>query len=117
MADHDHGRFASLSEEEVYPGVRRRTFSSDQATVNCYDFAAGGRFPIHRHPNEQITLVQQGSVALNVAGETAELGAGAWSVVAPNVEHGITAGPDGARILAIVVPRRDRSDDYEVVQA
>ena len=117
MADHDHGRFASLSEEEVYPGVRRRTFSSDQATVNRYDFTAGGTFPIHRHPNEQITLVEQGSVAFTVAGRTAELGAGAWSVVAPNVEHGITAGPDGARILAIVVPRRDRSDDYEVVKA
>jgi quercetin dioxygenase-like cupin family protein len=117
MGAHDHGRFASLGEEEVYPGVRRRTFSSEQATVNRYEFDAGGTFPIHRHPNEQITLVEHGSVAFTVAGETAELGAGSWSVVAPDVEHGITAGPEGARILAIVVPRRDRSDDYEVVQA
>ena len=117
MAAHDHGRFASLEEEEVYPGVRRRTFSSEQATVNRYDFDAGATFPMHRHANEQITLVDCGSVAFTVAGETAELGAGAWSVVARDVEHGITAGPDGARILAIVVPRRDHSDDYEVLQA
>jgi unsaturated pyranuronate lyase len=117
MTAHEHGRFTSLDEEEVYPGVRRRTFSSDKATVNRYEFDAGGTFPIHRHPSEQITLVEEGSVAFTVAGETAELAAGAWSVVAPDVVHGITAGPEGARILAIVVPRRDRSDAYEVVQA
>jgi quercetin dioxygenase-like cupin family protein len=117
MADHEHGTLASLDEEEVYSGVRRRTFNSDQATVNSYSFSAGGTFPIHRHPNEQITFVEEGTIELTVAGETLTLEAGAWSVIAPDVEHGITGGPDGARILAIVVPRRDRADEYEVVQA
>jgi quercetin dioxygenase-like cupin family protein len=115
MADHEHGTLGSLDEEEVYAGVRRRTFNSDQATVHSYAFGPGGQFPIHRHPNEQITLVEEGSVDFTVGAETTTLGAGAWSVVAPDVEHGITAGPDGARILAIVVPRRARSDEYEVV--
>ena len=116
MADHEYGTLGSLDEEEVYAGVRRRTFNSHQATVNSYAFEPGGQFPIHRHPNEQITFVEEGSVNFTVRGETATLEVGAWSVVAPNVEHGITAGPDGARILAIVVPRRDRADDYEVVK-
>ena len=115
MGDHEHGTLSALDEEEVYDGVRRRTFSSAQATVNSYSFAPGGTFPIHRHPNEQITIVEEGSVQLTVGGATESLSVGAWSVVAPDVEHGITAGPDGARILAIVVPRRDRSDEYEVV--
>ncbi|MEA2366106.1 MAG: hypothetical protein QOE69_3033 [Thermoleophilaceae bacterium] len=117
MQAHDHGYMASLDAEEVFAGVRRRTFSSERATVNVYEFDSRGAFPIHRHPNEQITLVQEGSLELTVAGETLSLTEGAWSVIAPDVEHGIVAGPDGARILAIVAPRRDHVDDYEVVQA
>ncbi len=116
MAAHEHGTFAALSEEEVYPGVRRRTFSSAKATVNSYAFAPGGAFPIHRHPTEQLTFIQEGSVELTVAAETTSLTAGAWSVIAPSVEHGITAGPAGALILTIAVPRRDRVDDYEVIR-
>ncbi len=113
--DHEHGRFESLEPEEVYDGVRRRSFSSSKATVTRYEFAPGARFPIHRHPSEQVTLVEAGLVEFTVAGEATRMEAGAWSVVPPDVEHGLRAGPQGARILAIVVPRRARSDDYEVV--
>jgi hypothetical protein len=35
-------------------------------------------------------------------------------VVGPEVDHGITAGPDGARFLAVVTPRRGAADEYEV---
>lgn len=116
MAGSSHGRFESIEAEEVYPGVRRRAFSSEQATVTRYDFGARARFPIHRHPSEQVTLVEQGAVEFTVDGRTTPLTEGDWSVVAADVEHGLVAGPDGARIVAIVVPRRDGPNDYEVVQ-
>ena len=111
-----HGSFDSLPVEEPYPGLRRRTFDSAGATVNEYTFAPGARFPQHRHPQEQITLVLEGEVTLTVEGSSSELAAGAWSVVAPGIEHGITAGSGPARILAIVVPRRETADAYTVVE-
>ena len=109
------GRFADLEAGEPYPGVVRRTFDSAKATVNEYAFEPGASFPIHRHPAEQITLIQEGEVEMTVEGVPRQLRAGDWSVVAGEVEHGITAGPGGARILAVVVPRRESADAYTVV--
>lgn len=108
------GSFNTLDSEEPFPGVLRQSFSTREATVSRYTFSPRANFPIHRHAQEQITLIEQGSVEITIAGEQSELGAGEWSVVAPEVEHGITAGPRGARIVAVVVPRRERSDEYSI---
>ena len=108
------GSFADLASEEVYPGVVRRTFSSHEATVNSYRFEAGASFPVHSHAQEQITLVTEGAIEMTVEGEVTTLEDGAWSVVAGGTKHGITAGSDGAAILAMIVPRREADDDYEL---
>jgi quercetin dioxygenase-like cupin family protein len=100
------GSFDALPMEEPFPGVRRRTFSSEQATVAEYVFDPGARFPLHRHDQEQITLVRAGDVELVADGRRQRLAAGAWSVIAGGVEHGITAGRGGARFVAVLVPRR-----------
>lgn len=114
--DARHGTFADLPTAEPYAGLRRRTFESAGSTVNEYAFDAQASFPLHRHPEEQITFVLEGSVELTVAGEVSMLGPGSWSVVGPNLEHGITAGPEGARIVAIITPRRSSVDAYTVVE-
>jgi quercetin dioxygenase-like cupin family protein len=110
------GSFDALPESEPYNGLRRRTFDSGGATVNEYRFAPGARFPLHTHPEEQITLVTEGEVELTAAGEVTRLGAGGWSVVAGGVDHGIRAGDQGAAILAIIVPRRASPSAYTVVE-
>lgn len=109
------GSLDSLPVAEPYPGLRRRSFDGAGATVNEYVFEPGARFPLHRHPEEQITLVVEGEVEMTIDGRTSPLRSGGWSVVAPGVEHGITAGRGGARILAIVVPRRIEADAYTLV--
>jgi quercetin dioxygenase-like cupin family protein len=109
------GSLASLPQDEPYPGVRRRSFDAAGATVASYQFEPGAAFPAHRHPQEQITLIDQGSVRMLIAGEERPLRAGGWSIVAGDVPHGIVAGPDGARITAIIVPRRAHGDAYELV--
>lgn len=109
------GRFADVPADEPYPGVVRRTFDTDRATVTRYEFAPGARFPLHRHEQEQITLVEHGDVEFAVGGRQQRLAAGDWSVVASGVEHGLTAGDAGARIVAIVVPRRDPARPYTTV--
>ena len=110
-----HGSFDGLAAESPYEGVARCAFDAEGATVTRYTFEPGGRFPLHRHPQEQITVIEAGGVELTVAGETMRLAAGDWSVVAPEVEHGITAGFGGACVLAIVVPRRASATEYEVL--
>lgn len=111
-----HGTFAGLPVAEPYEGLHRRTFDSAGSTVSEYSFEPGASFPLHRHPEEQITLVLDGSVEWTVGRESATLQAGSWTMVGPDVEHGITAGPEGARIIAIITPRRTRTDAYTVVR-
>jgi unsaturated pyranuronate lyase len=110
------GSFQTLPADPVYDGVTRRSFSSDHATVTSYTFGASAQFPRHHHPQEQITLIQTGEVEMTIGDDVERMTAGDWSVIAPDVEHGITAGPDGATIVAIVVPRRESSDAYTVVR-
>lgn len=76
-------------------------------TVVEYRFQPGAVFPIHHHPEEQVVIVLAGSVRFAVDGQPADLGPGDCARVAPHVPHGATAGPDGARMLNLVSPRRD----------
>jgi quercetin dioxygenase-like cupin family protein len=111
------GSFDAIAPDEPWDGVHRRAFDSTRATVTRYEFEPSAVFPLHRHPHEQITLVEAGTVEFTVGDAVTTMAAGGWSVVAPDVEHGLRAGPDGARILAIIVPRRESGDAYEVVAA
>jgi quercetin dioxygenase-like cupin family protein len=111
------GRFAGLEAETPYPGVRRRTVQAERMTVSEYTFEPGASFPLHRHAQEQVTLVEAGEVRLTAGGTTAVLGAGAWSVMPGGVEHGITAGPEGARIVAIISPRREGGGEITLAGA
>lgn len=100
------GSFEDLAAEAPYAGIDRRVLTTSKATVQEYRFQPGATFPLHQHPQEQITLVVEGSISFNADGESHELHAGAWSVVPGDVVHGITAGPAGARFIAILVPPR-----------
>lgn len=111
----DAGSFGALPADEPYPGVQRRSFSSDRATVTSYEFGPGARFPVHRHPQEQITIVDRGDVELTIGEQTRALSEGDWWVVPGGLEHGIAAGAGGARILAILVPPRESTGEIAVV--
>lgn len=109
-----HGAGPEPALEHPFPGVSRRTNHTEQATVSAYAFEPGARFPVHTHPEEQITVVLAGTVVFEVEGERHALGPGETYAVAAQLEHGLQAGPDGARFLAVVVPRRRGSDAYEI---
>jgi quercetin dioxygenase-like cupin family protein len=113
----DIGAFASLASDQPHPGVTRRTMSSERATVTWYAFDPGAAFPAHRHPQEQITIVQSGSVEMTIGDDVHAVGAGGFTVVAPDVQHGVIAGAAGAEILAVIVPPRANPDAYTMADA
>jgi quercetin dioxygenase-like cupin family protein len=110
------GRFDDLPVETPFEGVRRRTFHSAGATVASYELDPGARFPLHRHPEEQVTVVQRGEIVLHAGDRAERQGVGCWSVVPGGVEHGIEAGASGAAFLILVVPRRNRADAYVLTE-
>ena len=53
----DLGRFEEIDAETPYAGIERRVLNTAKATVQEYRFEPGATFPLHHHPQEQITLV------------------------------------------------------------
>ena len=111
------GRFDQLPAEEIYSGVVRCSFNSEHATVTSYVFAPGAVFPLHHHPQEQITLMQEGTAEMTAGDGVESLSSGDWTIVDAYVEHGLRAGPNGARFLAIVAPRRESANAYTVLDS
>jgi quercetin dioxygenase-like cupin family protein len=116
MTDAWIGTFGPGSGDEPFPGISRQSFDTERATVVSYQFEAGARFPLHRHAEEQITVVEEGEIEFRLVEETRRLSAGDWAVTAPDTPHGVVAGPRGARVLAIIIPRRRTGDGYVVVE-
>ena len=112
---HLSGSFETLDADEPYPGVTRRSFSGERATVTAYRFEPGASFPRHSHPQEQITIIERGEVRFTVGEFVEELQAGDWCVVPADIEHGLEATGEGAEVLALIVPRRQHPDAYSVV--
>ena len=110
------GSFDDVEADEPYAGIVRRVLDCERATLVRYEFAGHARFPLHRHPQEQITLIERGTIELTVDGELRPLAGGAWAVSAPDVDHGIEAGAEGAVVVAVSVPRRAHAGDLTVVE-
>jgi quercetin dioxygenase-like cupin family protein len=98
--------FSTVQAKHPYPGVETRRIDFVQFTVVEYRFRPEAVFPVHHHSEEQVVIVLEGSVRFGVDGRPMDLGPGACGRVAPNIPHGATAGPQGARMMILVSPRR-----------
>jgi len=102
------GNLEELNATDVRPGVVRRVFSGDGATLAFTTLDPGhSPFP-HSHPHEQIVYIISGRVRFTVGDETVEVGPGEMLVVPGGVEHWAeTIGDEPAVDLSIFTPRRD----------
>lgn len=101
-------KIADLEPHEVRPGVTRRVFHSDRMTWIRYTYATGSVFPSHAHPEEQITLVLEGSIEFVVEGRTVVLGPGEAAVIPPGTPHSARVVGRGAVVTDnVLAPRRE----------
>lgn len=74
--------------EEMFDGIYRQAIETASATVVRYVYHPGCVFPVHRHPEEQITIVHSGEIEFTVGGEVIILSAGQVAVIPGGVPHG-----------------------------
>lgn len=108
------GDFNEMTPYRPFEGVDAAAFSTDLVTVTRYEMEAGHGFPLHRHPEEQVVVMETGQAEFTVGDEVHRLGPGAWAAVSPNIDHGLKAGPEGCRFICVVAPARKAADDYQV---
>ncbi len=93
--------------DDVMPGVRRKVLHADSFTMVLVEFSPGVDTPVHAHPHEQATLVQEGALAFTVAGETQIVGPGNVIRIPPDVEHGAVAQDKLTFAIDLFIPQRD----------
>ena len=87
-------KWADTTASEVFPGVHRQAITTRSSTVVRYTYHPGCVFPVHQHPEEQITIVHSGEIEFTVDGKPVVLRAGEVAVIPGGVPHGarVTAG-------------------------
>lgn len=82
-----------LPEEEVFPGIFRQALVTASSTIVRYVYHPGCDFPVHSHPEEQVTIVHSGEIEFTVDGQPVVLREGQVAVIPGGTPH-------GARVLA-----------------
>lgn len=72
----------------VYPGVYRQSMTTSEGTIVRYTYHPGCVFPVHHHPEEQLTIVHSGEIEFMVAGAPVLLRAGQLAVIPGGMPHG-----------------------------
>ncbi len=99
-----------IPREEVYPGITRQIVQGERQTLVRYVYQPGSVFPVHQHPQEQITAVLSGTIEFDVDGQIATLGPGDLAVIPGDTPHGArVAGSHVVETFNNMSPRRDLS--------
>ncbi len=94
---------------EAYPGITRQQRSGAQTTVTRYTYQPASVFPVHDHPEEQITIVHSGRIRFTVGGDVVEMGAGDVAVIPGGVPHGAIVLSDVAVVSDNYLPVGQRA--------
>jgi quercetin dioxygenase-like cupin family protein len=100
--------FDQLNNTRARPGVERRVFSGEGATLAFTTLAPGHSPRPHSHPHEQIVYMLSGRARFVVGEEETIIGPGEMLLVPPGVEHfAQTLGEEPAVDLSVFTPRRE----------
>lgn len=102
-----HVQWAALAAESPVPGLERRLVVGERLMVCRLHFDPHTVTPVHQHPHEQITLIEQGRMRFTIAGEERIVGPGDVLHFPPHVEHGATSLDEEVVLLDIFTPIRE----------
>ena len=97
---------AKIAPQDIWSGVVVRAVHGERLTLGVVELAPNSIVPEHRHENEQLGMVLQGSLTFRVGEETREVGAGGTWNIPSDTPHEVTAGPEGAVVIDLFAPGR-----------
>ncbi|MCE2390886.1 MAG: cupin domain-containing protein [Proteobacteria bacterium] len=99
-------RWDALPSERISDHIRRRMVWGEKLMLVRWEFARGGYVAMHRHPHEQVVVVESGRLKMNIAGEEVALGPGDIRVIPPDTPHDAEVLED-ARVMDVFSPPRE----------
>ena len=113
MSDQDavlafqHVDWASVPTERVNQGIERQMVYGERVMVCKLRIAAHTVTPVHSHPHEQITLVEQGPVEFFIDGQSRIVNTGDVLHFPSNIRHGATMLDREVVLIDIFSPIRE----------
>jgi quercetin dioxygenase-like cupin family protein len=113
MSDRDtvlafqHVDWASVPTERVAEGIARKMVWGERVMVCRLVIAPRTVTPVHTHPHEQITLVEQGPVEFTIEGQQRIAQTGDVLHFPSNVQHGATMLDREVVLIDIFTPLRE----------
>jgi len=97
----------SIPPQRLADGYLARAVHGARLKLAIVEIEPGAELPEHRHANEQLGMVIEGSVVFRVGNETCTVEPdGVWRIPA-NTPHTVTGGEAGAVVVDIFSPARD----------
>ena len=90
-------RWVDLPEEPVNALVTRRVLHTPAMTIIQLAYKKGGIVPLHHHVHAQVTMVQSGSLRMEMSGQSTVVRAGESLDVPSNAPHLAEALEDASR--------------------
>jgi quercetin dioxygenase-like cupin family protein len=97
---------AGLTAKAVWDGVTARTVEGERITMAYVELEPGALVPEHRHDNEQLGVLIEGSLSFRIGEETRELGPGGTWRILGGTPHEVQAGDSGAILVEAFSPAR-----------
>ena len=91
----------ALDFAEVRPGILGATIETEQLTVTLYRYGPGSAWEEHRHPEDQVTTVLEGSIDFTIDGRPTTLRAGELAMLPGGVPHAADVPASGAVSLNV----------------
>ena len=102
----DHYNWTSVPEERMNPLLTRRVIHTDRMTIARLRLAKGALVPTHHHENEQVSMIEKGSLRFIIDGNEVVVRAGEALRIPPNVPHSAEARED-CEATDVFTPRRE----------
>ena len=113
MEHHGHYIWELLEEEQMNPLLSRQAIHGQNITIARIKLSKSALVPLHSHPNEQITMLERGSLRFVVSGLETILRAGEVLAIPPDAPHMVEALEDSLAVDLFAPVREDwiRGDD------
>lgn len=110
MTVHD---WNSVPAEQLNPLVERKVIHTRNMTIARLALTKKAFVPEHQHVNEQISMVEQGTLRFVVGGKEVIVRAGEMLHLPPGIPHSAEALEDSVAVDLFAPPREDwiRGDD------
>jgi quercetin dioxygenase-like cupin family protein len=105
--------WSAIETEQLNPLITRQVIHSETMTVAKLHLKQGCVVPEHSHPNEQISMMDQGVLRFIIGGEEVIVRAGQALRIPPGIPHSAEALEDSIATDLFSPPREDwiRGDD------